>query len=276
MKNKRLIAFLMILLVNNNWAVAQEIDGTKIKNYLNNWLTNSTIAPNKHIFSLLPSSNKYPLILQTPSAFLQQNHTRKDYNLLQRVDALYINYEYTLKNNFFVDCGFKYLKYWTGYTGNLGLMSAGYISESLSVYSTYSFDVGTGYKIIVNDNIKLLNVHTGFSLGITNNKIGNYGGNYSISSYLDGMGNPGEFAITSSYAIKNRTNLGFYLGLSKDFRVTENLYLSARFHNHFGEKSIISEHKINYSLSTYGIVEEVRANLTAKGKMYAVGLRWVF
>jgi hypothetical protein len=90
------------------------------------------------------------------------------------------------------------------------------------------------------------------------------------------MGNEGDSEFLMQYTIKNRVNLGFYVGLSKDIRITENLFLTARFNNHFGSNSIISEHVFNYSLSTYGIIEEVRGNLTAKGRMLALGLRWIF
>ncbi len=254
--------------------VAQK-DTSKITISMNNWLDKSLIQPNKHILSILVSNNQYPLILQSSSAFLTQDFTR---GLRKRpqVDAVYLNYQYSLKNNFFIEGGFKYLSYFTGFRANYGLISFGIAEVTSKAFNTFSFDIGLGYRILVNNKLRLFDFHSGFALGVTNNKVGSGGEEYLTGIYVDGMGNEGDSEFLMQYTIKNRVNLGFYVGLSKDIRITENLFLTARFNNHFGSNSIISEHVFNYSLSTYGIIEEVRGNLTAKGRMLALGLRWIF
>lgn len=233
------------------------------------------IHPNRHIFSLIVTNNQYPLILRNQSALLQQNFTR-GFDTFTLLDALYINYQYSLNRNFFIESGFKYFKYYYGYEANQWIVKYGRTSAFASLYSALSFDLGSGYRIVVNNNLRLFDVHAGVSIGITDNPVGSGDSFNNSSEYTDEMGNEGIFEINSSYSITNRVNFGAYFGLSKDIRITDNLYLTVRYHRHFGQSSEISEHTINYSLSTLNIQNEVRANLTAKGEMYGVGLRWVF
>jgi hypothetical protein len=254
----------------------QESRSEKIKTSFNNWFEKSTIAPNKHILSLLPSNNQNPLILQSQSAFLLQDTHLKAHTFFGKVDALYVNYQYTLKRNCFIEGGFRYVNYLNGYNGNRAMMLAGVIGYARTVYATYAFDVGTGFGVVVNNNLKLFNVHAGINLGIIDQKLGTYLSFQHSMPYLDGNENLGIFEISTIYTIKKKANVGFYLGLSKDIRITENLYLTGRFHNYFGSKEGFSEHVINYSLPTYNITEEVRGNLSLKGRMVALGLRWVF
>lgn len=273
-----LISLLVSFLLFPISGSTQEKSSPKIKIGLNNWFDKSSIKPNEHIFSILASNNQYPLILLGPSVFLQQNFTRPfAFTKRYMIDAAYLNYEYTLKHNFFVEGGFKYLKYVTGFKSNFWIINkAGPYYYSESLYSTLSFDFGSGYRIIVNDNIRLFDFHAGISIGITNNKIGTGRISYLNNTYIDAMNNIGILEYYSEGIITNRFNLGYYIGISKDIRVTNNLYFTARYNNHFGENSIVSKHIINYSLSTLGIVNSVPAKLTAKGKMYAIGLRWIF
>lgn len=275
---KNYILVLIYIVFNTFIGLTQEKNSTKNKFSFDNWFEKSSIQPKKHILSILVSNNQYPLILQGPSTFLEQNLTQ-GFRIGNRplIDAVYLNYQYSLKHHFFVETGFKYIKHYIGYKANRWFVnSAGTLKEIHSTYSTLSFDIGTGYRIIVNNNLRLFDVHTGVSLGFTDNKIGAGSNLSSSSTYIDAMGNVGTVELFAQQIITNRFNLGFYLGLSKDIRVTDNLYLTARYNNHFGKKSVISESTIYYSLSTVGIVNVVKANTTAKGKMYAVGLRWIF
>lgn len=270
MMYKGLNILLFAFFVATSPGFTQNDTNQKYKNY-----EKRLIHPNRHIFSLIASNNQYPLILRNPSGLLQQNFTR-GFDSFTLLDALYINYQYTLNDNFFVETGFKYLKYNYGYETNNWMVKYGQTSAFASLYSTFSFDFGSGYRVVVNNNLRLFDVHAGVSIGITDNPVGSGGSFNASSEYTDGMGSEGIFEINSSYSITNRINFGTYFVLSKDIRITDNLYLTARYHRHFGQRSEISEHTINYSLSTLNIQNEVRANLTAKGEMYGVGLRWVF
>lgn len=275
MKKNTIISFVIFALFYSTMGLSQEKPNSKLKLAIKKYTSSTDFQINKHVFSVLASNNQYPLILKDPSAFLQQNFTRgiDRYTVL---DAVYLNYQYSLKHQFFSEFGFKYLKYFDGYRANPWLIQSGTTGFTQSVFSTLSFDFGFGYRIIVNNNLRLLDLHVGFTLAFTDSKVGSGRTEYYSGTYTDGMGNVGTNEIFYQYSITNRFSSGLYIGISKDVRLTENLYLTARYNNHFGRNSIISEHVFNYSLSTVGIVNEVKGNLTAKGQMYAVGLKWVF
>lgn len=276
LKNRGTIILIFVLLFSKS-IFGQAKGFINFKTSITEYFEKAKILPSKHIFSILPSVNQYPLILQSPSILFEQNHKRNLVGgIVNIVDAFYFSYEYTLKHAFLVETGFKYLNYYTGYTTNNWLVQSGPRGSTTSTFSTYSFDFGAGYRVKVNNNLRLIDVHVGFSAAYTDNKVGAGGESYTNELYQDGMGNTGTLEIYSFHVITKRFNLGYYLGLSKDIRVTDNLYLTARYHNSFGRNSIFSEHTFNYSLSTVGIVNEVKGVLTTKGQMYAVGLRWVF
>ena len=65
----------------------------------------------------------------------------------------------------------------------------------------------------MNNNLRLFDVHTGVSLGFTDNKIGAGSDLSSSSTYIDAMGNVGTVELFAQQIITNRFNLGFYLGL---------------------------------------------------------------
>lgn len=236
------------------------------------------IAAKKHLLSFSASHNLYPLILETPSILMDGDLITRTTHRVGLIDALYINYQYTVNPSMYLETGFKYIKHYHGYNGNIyHFINGGIINDLFSIYSTLSFDFGCGYRIITNNNFRLFDLHAGISLGMVDNKVGS-GGTFSPppSIYTDRNGNTGVLNFSSSYIITNRTNLGSYIGVSKDIRITENLYITARFHNHFGKNRSFSQHTINYSLSTIGVENEAYGRITSKGRMYALGLKWLF
>lgn len=277
MSRRLLVAILVSALLIPNSGTTQEARIAKIKTALNNWFDKSAISHNKHILSILASKNQYPMIFSGSSVLLDRTPTTIfPFSTPQLVDAVYINYQYSLKHNFFVEGGFKYFRYVVGYKANDWLIHRGFSQSFHTTYGAISFDMGSGYRIVVNDNLKLFDIHTGFSIGIADNKEGLKGTTYGYSAYVDANNTMGMFEYTIQENITNRFSLGYYIGISKDIRITEHLYLSARFHNYFGKNSVISNYTMNYSLSTLEITNSVRAKLTAKGRMYALGLRWIF
>jgi len=236
------------------------------------------INQGKHIISFYGVNNQYPLIIKDPSLLLA-DEIYKGFSpsfgrgLGATVDALYINYQYTLPKNFFVESGFQYLKYWTNFRTDKWI--AGF-NDNLSGFSTLSFSIGSGFRFVGENNLRFFDVHAGFTLGITDNKIGS-GQSFSNSfPYQDGNGNIGVMNYAWQYRIISRHSFGFYFGFSKDIRITKNLYVTARYHYQFGKNSELTEHIINYNLPTLGINNTVRASVTAKGQMFGVGLRWFF
>lgn len=236
------------------------------------------IKQGTHILSFYAVNNQYPLIIKDPSLLLSKEISKGFPRSFGRslggtVDALYINYQYTLPKNFFVESGFQYLKYWTNFRTDEWVSE---MFDNVSGFSTFSFSLGGGYRFIGENNLRFFDIHTGFTLGVTDNKIGSGQSHSYVWFYQDGNGNAGVMNYSWQYRITSRYSLGFYLGISKDIRINENLYVSARYHYQFGKNSELTEHIINYDLPTIGINNSVRASVTAKGQMFGLGLRWLF
>lgn len=279
-KTMHFIFFLSLIYGFNYSSQAQN---NKIANYFSDLKIQERaekryIQPGKHIISLLPSNNQYPLILEKSDVFIKDESTR---GLLTRhatkIDALYLNYEFTLPENFFVASGFKYLRQWTYLQANRAVIqNGGFNYDHVSSFATLSFNVGAGYRFVGKNNLRFFDVHAGLSIGFTDNPIGSGGYYYNSKPYEDINGNQGVMNYGWSYQISSRYYYGFYLGISKDIRITKNLYLTARYHYQFGKNSKLTEHLIHYELPTLGINNTVRASNTAKGQMFALGLRWLF
>ncbi|MCC5924799.1 MAG: hypothetical protein JJT77_13530 [Crocinitomicaceae bacterium] len=235
-----------------------------------------SIANGTHIISFLAANNQYPLIIKDPSLLMDGEITRgiplrkPFFNI---VDGLYINYQFSLPKNIFLEAGFKYLKYWTYFETNEWVLN---YYDHLSGFSTLSFSFGGGYRLIGKNNLRFFDLHSGFSLGITDNQKGSGQSLSNYVNYIDNNGNLEELSYSWQYQITSRYSLGFYLGASKDIRVTKNLYTTVRYHYQFGKSSELTDHVINYNISSLNLSNTVRASNTAKGQMVAIGLRWLF
>jgi hypothetical protein len=227
-----------------------------------------------HILTLALSNNTYPLIINDPSLLLASEISRKITDpFVQYADALYINYQFTLPHHFFVESGFKYLKHWTYFRTNEWVAKHYY---NISGFSTLSFSLGTGYRIVGDNNLRFFDLHTGFTLGIADNPIGNGDAFSNAIEYIDNNGQAGVLSYAWQYQIISKYSLGFYLGVSKDIRLTKNLYATARYHYQFGKNSQLTEHQISYDVPTLNLYNTVRGGNSAKGQMIAIGLRWLF
>lgn len=273
MKTKVALSLFLVLILPSYFISQEQSEPINIAE--RNILGQRKTYSKTHIIGFLASNNQYPLILQHSSALLNPYFTR-GFDTFTFLDALYLNYQYNTKTNVFLEIGFKYLKYYFGYETNDWLIQSGTNKSFQSLYSTLSLDLGAGYSLNSRRNKNLVNLHTGLNIGFTDNSVGS-GGVYSDeSTYIDAMGNEGVFSIQSSYFITNRTRIAIYLGFSKDIKITENLFFTIRYNRTFGKRMTFSEHHISYSLSTFNIQNQVRANLTSRGQMYALGLRWYF
>lgn len=281
MTQSKFIAAFVVCFVFNNFLFCQESKDTLQRIQMSKTELKAKkreIEKNKHLISFYAVNNQYPLIIKDPSLLLA-NEISKGFppafgrSLGGTVDALFINYQYTLPKNFFVESGFQYLKYWTNFRTDEWIVKA---YDNLSGFSTLSFSFGGGYRLVGEHNLRFFDVHAGFTMGITDNKIGS-GQSFSGSlPYQDGNGNSGVLEYAWQYKIISRTSFGFYLGVSKDIRITKNLYATARYHFQLGKNSKLTEHFIQYNIPTLGINEVVRASNTAKGQMFGIGLRWFF
>lgn len=238
------------------------------------------IEKGTHIISILASNNQYPFILEDPNFILDNEASKGVFGISPKlVDAFYFNYEYALPKNFFIEAGYKKLYHWMNLktVGNEKVDMVVDVEANSSLFSTHSFNLGGGYRIVGQNNLRYIDIHAGFSVGRTDNPVGSGGSTFSAKlPYEDFNGDKGLMDLSWKYKISSRYYYGFHLGVSKDIRVSKNLYLTARYHYQFGKNSEVSEHLIDYTIPTLNIKESVRGSNTAKGQMFALGLRWVF
>lgn len=262
---------------NNNATLDQSISqsrSSKIQERANRRL----VKPNTHIVTLSLLNSRHPIILIEPSFSLpQMNSTPINLDRGNLVNGWNVGYQYNLPQNFFAEGDFSWT--WHGTTlkpNRYGIKEGGIISIYNNSFITYSLNIGGGYRFVGKNNLRFFDVHAGFVLGMTDNKV-NTGGGYGLSAaYLDYNDNAGMTTLGFNYRISSRTYYGFYLGISKDIRITENLHLRGRYQYQFGKSSSITEHTIFYSLPTLGLTEVVRAEMTAKAQIFSIGLSWYF
>jgi len=273
--NKITFLLVMHLILCSTFAFSQITKDDTSKSIGKRIRKSREVKPGTHILGIYAANNQYPVILTGPSVLLQQNASI-GFTTLRIYDAIYFHYNYALKRNHFVEAGFKYMQYFNGYETNSWIVEFGRRKDFLSAYATLSFNLGYGYRIITSLNRRLFDVHAGLSFGFTDNKVGS--GRETIESFLytDANNNSGTMTMNTKYTIKNRSYFGFYLGLTKDFRITDNLYISASYYTQRGILSVISEHEFKYSIPTLGVENTVNGILTPRGRMYSLGLRWYF
>lgn len=232
------------------------------------------IKPSTHILTIAVSNNRFPVILNSPSILLPSEMVSRIYEpSTGLVNSAFFNYEYSLPKNFFVEASFQYLRRWTYFKTNESIVRHHYY---MSGFSTFSTSFGSGYRFVGANNLRFFDVHFGFTVGITDNPLGYGQALTNTFEYIDNNGNQAQLYYSWEYRIKSRFSLGFYLGISKDIRITKNLYATFKYHYQFGKWSKITDHTIGYSISNLNINETVKASITEKGQMFALGLRWFF
>jgi hypothetical protein len=230
----------------------------------------------KHVVGIFATNNQFPIRLQDPSLMLVQNASLG----LRRTrifGAICLSYNLNLKNsNFFLEGGLTYVTVFHGYTTNNWLSwNGGRNSSYMNAYGILSTNLGAGYRIVTNTNKRLFDIQSGLSIGFTDNKKGAGNQDFDSFTYTDFNNNSGLIAISSDYKIVNRTFVGIYFGISKEIRVTDNLYLSATYLNQFGF-SAISEHSYQYVISGLGVENVVKGSVSPRSRTFGLGLRWHF
>lgn len=272
-----ILCFLSSLFFFTNFLYSQDNTQTEKKSESKKSYFRSTITENSHILTIMASNNRYPVLLQNESLLLKKRFS-KDFNKFSLVDALYINYQYSFKKNIFFEFGFKYLTNEGGFHLDFNPIGVNYdYSIGGNVSNSYSFDFGSGYRIMVNKNLRIIDIHFGISYSIIDNSIGSGGEMEAHGKLLNKQSNElVYFDLTNQYKVIKRMSFGVYIGASKDIKLTKNLYASIRYHYYFGRWSKFAKQEINYSVSSPIIEEKSIGFLTGEGQMISLGLRWYF
>jgi hypothetical protein len=153
-----------------------------------------------------------------------------------------------IKNNFFAEAGYQFIEYYSSIR-----FSYPNGSFSSNEYFTHQLNLGAGYRVIgKKKNYHYFNIHAGFSIGlIPAKKAPLYGfGNVSMS-----MGtNLNNYTFSFSYEseLLSSVILAPYVGISKDFRLTEKMFISLVYRyqhglNKLSEQSIVYENSSEFT-----------------------------
>ena len=135
-------------------------------------------------------------------------------------------------HSFFAELGYHFLNYRGQYW-----YESFYASPGVSIFPTHHLSMGGGYRIITKRNYPLLNLHFGITLGFHSQPLGHSGSDgrviqrfvpYDLDLGLDEI----QYVVATSFA--SRLIFSSYLGASKDFRLTQRLYLAAMYRYQIG------------------------------------------
>ena len=221
------------------------------------------------------TNGRSPIIFNSPSLVLV-NNTTLPFRSFGAFNELYVNYNLKLKNNLFFEGGLRYTTMFHGYTVNEWLVGVqGSSKEYVSIYGQFVFNMGAGYKMNINQKRNIFDVQAGLIVGFTDQQKGVGGQIFGVFPYTDATNNSGTLAIVSNYRIQNAGFWGLYYGISKEVKVTKNLYASAMYNFQLG-LSTISEHTFQYEVSGLGIENSVKGVITARSRILGLGLKWHF
>jgi len=229
----------------------------------------------KHVLGVFGANNQFPINLQGPSMLLLPDPTY-GFTSFRYFSEIFLSYNLNLKKNYFLDAGIRYTTIFHGYETNQWLMfNGGELAAFQSAYRILSLNVGGGYRIVTNTGIKLFDFYGGATLGLLDNPVGAGNQELQIISYTDASNNSGVVFLNHGYRVVNRTFLGFYFGISKEIKITNNLYGAFTYLSHYGF-STLSEHNYNYFIPNLGIENSIKGRITPRSRMFAFGLRWHF
>ena len=270
--------FLLALTMFMGWAICAQNDTISKDESIDIEKINKRTLPGTHVFSLLGVGNRNLLVLDNPTLLFKGRYNYRRVNRIQLVDAVYFNYAYILSSKLFFEAGFRYVNHFTTFTINPVVVKYGLRQDAHSNFATLSFNVGSGYRVIDAKNRNWVTLLYGLNFGIvdmdTEKGTESF---YSIYEPYENINGELDYLyIESLRETIRRTYFGAYLGVSKDIRITRNLYATIRFHYQFAPFQRLTKHTIYYSLPSYNTEQELTGGLSASGFMYGFGFSWFF
>lgn len=241
---------------------------------INQRLCKRSVKPGTIIFGAGISYFSAPLIFEKPNSLfvLTNNHLMS----LKRNRNFYVNFEYTLKRNFGFDVSLGYNKHFNALQFHHGMIRESKMPISYSIFRTINSDIGICYRVTGTNNLRLLDIRAGLTIGYVDSPKNQ---KYSSSFFELYMCNNDQIGVVQGVweaEVLKTVYFNFYLSISKDVRITENLFAFGRYQHNFGRRTKISQHLVNYEASTYGINDLSVAHITAKTHIFSYGLRWYF
>ncbi len=234
------------------------------------------IGAGTHTFSILVANNQYPVILERHTSLLKTRRS-PGYYRESLLNSVVLKYEYSMKNDWFMETTFKYMQNAYSYKVKPGMIyGTGRNDGYVTMYGSFNIDIGGGYRIRAKNNLRIVDFCAGLSLGFLDAKKGDFGQFETQYFYPDENNNSGFLSINANSEVISTFFYALYFGLNKDVRLTNNLFLTGRYTIHFGSWSRHTEFDVSYLASNYNIESSAKAYLTGEGQVFALGLKWYF
>jgi hypothetical protein len=176
-----------------------------------------------------------------------------------------VAFEKGIKNQFYWELGYHSQLFWD-------VQKFSFVKYSYSASGTFyahQFSGGGLYRWILPNHYNILNFHAGLTFGFHTDKgSSKASGNYSGVS----DGNPFSFQYTSTSLVHSNVLFSVYYGVSKDFRIVNNLYLSLSYRQQLG---LIKAYETTYAYSGLNLpyTEGVRTKINGTSKDFQIGLK---
>jgi hypothetical protein len=185
-----------------------------------------------------------------------------------------IEYEHGIKNNFVVTGAYYLSEYW-----DARRVTATPFTSGSNAFVAHDFSIGGAYRVITKSNFKLANLHAGLMSGYCSQPKGissRYSGTSTIR-YIDeeGIIRILEIDIDGESEIVSRFLMGAYLGISKDFRITDFVWLSLNYRYQLGFNNI-EVSNFEYSTNEFEGINSAQSRIDGTAHRIGVGLKLRF
>ncbi|MDD2633995.1 MAG: hypothetical protein PHW82_00685 [Bacteroidales bacterium] len=181
-------------------------------------------------------------------------------------------YEHGIDNNFVITGAYHFSEY---YNARRYVFMSG--TSGSNAFWTHEFSAGAAYRWITPSNLKIANFYIGLSSGFCIAELGQSGAFSGSMSSWHNINSEPEFTIdiTGTNKIKSRLILSTYIGVSKDFRLTDFFWLSLNYRYQHGFNTLQQTH-IEYT--TNKIVNPVKATsyIDGTGHQISFGIKLRF
>ncbi|MEX1190379.1 MAG: hypothetical protein WEA99_00305 [Brumimicrobium sp.] len=148
------------------------------------------------------------------------------------------------KNNFFFETGYQLFEY----NSSFSIDSPNNTSSTKNEYFTHQFNFGAGYRVIgKGKNYHYFNLHAGLSIGFIPLRKGET--TWSLydqtPAAIGTISNSNNMTYTTETEILSSLLIAPYVGISKDFRITESMFITLLYRYQHGLNNI-SKRKITY------------------------------
>ena len=181
-----------------------------------------------------------------------------------------ISFEKGIKNNIFWELGVHSQLFWDVTKFSV----TKYSSSGSDAFYAVQLSGGGLYRWILKNNYNVINIHSGLSLGFHGARNDENGIHSWGSGGMNGTinGNQVSYNYSSVSSVKSNVLTSLYLGLSKDFRIVNNIYFTLNYRQQFGLYKVY-ESTYNYSGLSVPTTIGAKTKLTGSSKDFQFGFK---